>query len=203
MARNIIKKIKLKSVVTKRRILREKMFVTSFKLIILVILIIAVTYSWFVQNEKTKVAGISTNVAQMVELEVSLDNGKTWTKEATLDIGKDYTFSNEITSNGIDMYRASTKSIIGEPTSFRVAKKNEDYLDFKILFRSSINSKIYLEKKSKVSPNAGTKRDNLIESELVIRKSTEGNFSKDLIAGAVRVAFVENDNVSRKICREK
>lgn len=195
MPRDIVKRIKEKTMITKRRILKEKLTITSFKLIIILLLLITVTYAWFVKNEKADVSLVTTKVNQIVELEVSLDNGKTWTKDATLDIGKDYTFNSEITSNGMNMYKANLKSSDGTPISFKTARKNEDYLEFKVLLKSSTHSKVYLEKKSKVIPNSGENKENLI-GENALNKSLEGNFSKDLIAGAVRVAFIENDNIS-------
>lgn len=183
-----------KEIITLRSFLLEQILVTGGKITIIFIAIIAVTFSWFNRNEIIgAMNALGATAEEIKDIQISLNEGVTWSSVAVLDIGSNYSFNNEITGDGINFYKAASKTTSGNPLAFAPAIVGEDYLEFSVWFKSSTPANIYVEKKSDVYPAAGKAPDNLLNSDIVIRQSADGNFSKDLIAGAVRVAFIEND----------
>jgi hypothetical protein len=123
---------------------------------------------------------------------MSLDNGVTWGSRLDIGIDENFAFENDVTGNGISLYKATLKDSNGYPITFATATANKDYLDFDIMFRSMAKVTLFLEKSSSIQPYAGITEPLLIGSS-VARKSSFGDYSRDLIAGAVRVAFIEYD----------
>lgn len=186
-----------KEIITLRSFLLEQILITSGKIAIIFIAIIAVTFSWFNRNEIIgAINSLGVKSEEIKDIQISLNEGVTWSGIAVLDIGANYEFANEVTSDGAKFYKASSKTMAGTPIAFTPAISGTDYLEFNIWFKSSIPTNIYVEQKSDVYPAAGKTPDNLLNSNIVIRESADGNFSRDLIAGAVRVAFIENDYIN-------
>ncbi|MBQ6817564.1 MAG: hypothetical protein IJO27_03945, partial [Bacilli bacterium] len=130
-------------------------------------------------------------------LYISLDNGQTWDTELSLNLSDKFKFNNEVTSNGINFYKAATKRDDGLPITFTNAESGIDYLEFDILFKANAPLGVFLDSTSTIIPTAGHEENELI-GQGITRKSSYGDFSRDLIAGAVRVAFIENDYVENK-----
>jgi hypothetical protein len=192
----IVENVECKSLIPRKQILKEKLLSSSIKLFIVICLLLITTYAWFINNKNVGVSDLSATTAPVNTMEISLDNGLTWSKIAELNIVDNFILYKESTSDGITFYKPNAKGEDGTPLNFIPAVKNEDYLEYKVLFKSATESTVYLEKKSEVYPAAGKNIINLINSSEVIRESTDGNFSRDLIAGAVRIAFIENDLVN-------
>jgi len=190
-----VEKTECTALISKRDILKEKLLPASIKLFIAIILLIIATYSWFLNNNNVAVNELTVTVPSVSQVEISTDDGLTWKKIASLNIADDCALYKESTSNGIDFYKPALP--VGDDTStkFIPSVKGEDYLEYKVLFRSALPITIYLEKKSDVYPAAGRNTADLINSSHVIRASSYGNFSRDLIAGALRLAFIGNELV--------
>lgn len=167
--------------------MNKKITKNLFKLLIISASLVVASYAWF-YNGSSVSTGISARLNPMNNIEVSLDNGDTWNNSTNLSIFSNIVFNNEVTGNGINMYVASLKDGNGNPIAFTNATANEDYLEFTIMFKTTLPTKIFLEKNSSVTPTTST-----LVGQDVIRKSSDGNFSRDIIAGAVRIAFIEND----------
>ena len=195
MKTKIIENVESKSLIPRSVILKEKLVSSATKLLIAVIFCIIASYAWFTNNKEIGVSKLNATIAGAEQVEISLDNGLTWLKTAEFDIADNFVLYKESTSEGIDFYKPNSKNDDGSPINFVPAIKNEDYLEYKVLFRSLAPATIYLEKKSEVYPAAGKNEINLLNSSEIIRESPDGTFSKDLIAGAVRVAFIEDDSV--------
>lgn len=183
------------SLIPRKTILKEKLVSSAIKLFIAICLLLMTTYAWFLHNKEITVKQLTASTAAINQVQISLDNGVTWLEKAEFDIEDNFILYREITSDGISFYKPNAKESNGTPTNFITANKNKDYLEYKVLFRSATPAIIYLEKKSSVYPAAGKNPINLINSTEVVRESPDGNFSKDLIAGAVRIAFIENDKI--------
>ncbi|MDD2376712.1 MAG: hypothetical protein PHD15_04860 [Clostridia bacterium] len=194
--------VESKSLIPRSVILKEKLVSSVTKLLIAVIFFIIATYAWFTNNKDIGVPNLNATTSGAEQVEISLDNGITWLKTAEFDIADDFVLYKESTSEGINFYKPNIKSDDGTPINFVPAIKNEDYLEYKVLFRSLAPTTIYLEKKSDVYPAAGKNTINLINSTEIIRESPDGNFSKDLIAGAVRIAFIENDIIDEEFIEQ-
>lgn len=187
-----------KALIPMKKILRERFLNTSLKLLIIAIIIVIATYAWFTTQKDSKVDTLDAKIVQSNEVSVSLDGGKTWSQEANLNIDTDFTLYSEVTSDGLTFYKANSKNTKGTPLNFVKAEGGVDYLEFQILVKSLMPTNIYLEKKSEVIPACGLDTDKLLNSKNVVRESSEGNFSRDLIAGAVRVAIIEDDLINEK-----
>ena len=191
-----IEKKESTSLIPRSIILKERLVSSATKLLIAVLFFIIATYAWFTNNKEIGVNQLNATTAAADQVEISLDNGVTWLKTAQFDIADNFVLYKESTSDGMTFYKPNSKADDGTPLNFTPAIKNEDYLEYKVLFRSLTPTTIYLEKKSDVYPAAGKNVINLLNSSEIVRESPDGSFSRDLIAGAVRVAFIKNDTVN-------
>lgn len=162
------------------------------KLIVILFAFIVASYAWMTNGSKLKMDGLSISTRSVQNLSFSLDGGITWDDETSLNLDENFVFNSEITGDGINLYIPSTRREDGTPVSFREATVNKDYLEFEIMFKSDNDAKLFLASDSFIEPTAGTTEGQLF-GEDVVRKSSMGDFSRDLIAGSVRVAFIEED----------
>ena len=176
---------------------RRRIIITALELIIIVSSIIVATYAWFIRNKDVDTADIAVTTNSHVELLVSLDDGKTWSNNTSFNIPANFVFSNEITSDGVNFYKASSKDTDGTPLTLSRATAGTDYLEFRVLFKSSGDVGVFLQDTSFVKPGVGTESSSLVGDDAE-NKSSSGNFSRDLIAGAVRIAFVDTEIVDNE-----
>ena len=176
----------------------KKIYVTFYKLIAIVVSIFVFSYAWFVRENDSNLDGVSIGTARTNNIMISSDGNSEWSNSFNIDVGEGFRFNNEVTSDGMVFYKANLKSDEGMPLSFTSAVVNEDYLDFDIWFKNDKSVKLFLDKNSYVSPLCGTDEDDLILDinsnktiDDIVRASAYGDFSRDLIAGSVRVAFIK------------
>lgn len=186
---NIIKRIK--------KIYNNKLLKGSFELLLVMISVLVVSYAWFVRTTENEAKDLNIKTKASRLLYISLDNGQTWDTELNLNLSDNFKFNNEVTSNGIDFYKAATKRDDGMPITFTTAESGIDYLEFDILFKANAPLGVFLDSDSSIVPTAGLTEKELI-GQGITRKSSYGDFSRDLIAGAVRIAFIENDYVEEQ-----
>lgn len=176
------------------KIRNNKLLKASLELLLIMVSVLVVSYAWFFRGTQVESKDLTIKTKASRILYISLDNGITWDTELSLNLGNDFKFNTEVTGNGIKFYKALTKREDGAPITFTTAEKGVDYLEFDILFKANAPLGVFLDSDSYVLPSVGTTRNNLI-GQGVLRRSSYGDFSRDLIAGAVRVAFIENDYV--------
>lgn len=176
------------------KIRNNKLLKASLELLLIMVSVLVVSYAWFFRGTQVESKDLTIKTKASRILYISLDNGVTWDTELSLNLGNDFKFNTEVTGNGIKFYKALTKREDGAPITFTTAEKGVDYLEFDILFKANAPLGVFLDSDSYVLPSVGTTRNNLI-GQGVLRRSSYGDFSRDLIAGAVRVAFIENDYV--------
>lgn len=176
----------------------KKIYVTFYKLIAIVVSIFVFSYAWFVRENDSNLEGVSIGTARTNNIMISNDGESEWSNSFNINVGEGFRFNNEVSSDGMVFYKANLKNDEGFPLSFTVAVKNEDYLDFDIWFKNDKSVKLFLESDSSVSPLCGTSEDDLILDinsnktiDDIVRASAYGDFSRDLIAGSVRVAFIK------------
>ena len=162
-----------------------------FKLITVTIALAIVSYAWFNHSLESKMGGVTVTTYAINEIELSIDEGNTWGMVGQLGIPPDFLFEREVTGDGVNFLRAANKNPVGDPIGFEPAIVNEDYLEFNVMFRAPRTSTMYLEKQSYVNPACGTGAANLLGPN-VTRISASGDYSRDLIAGGVRIAFINN-----------
>ncbi len=164
----------------------KKKLIFSILSILLVLTLIAGVYAWFYINESTYVDFGSDIVCEAGKsLEVSDDGGQTWSGVITRT-----GFSSEtqdITGDGLNLYRPTKMDDYNRPITFEHATVYDasthkgDYVELNLMFRSTSAMNVYLDGESFVAPADPNKTGNIF-----------GNFSRDYIAGATRVAFIEN-----------
>lgn len=175
---------------------KKKLADTGYKLGIIVFSLLVASYAWFTTGTDVDVSELSITTDAYTDIELSLD-GTTWGHQMNLQLGNNYSFSSDVTGNGIALYKAIEKDSNGNPISFENAISNVDYLEFDLYIRSKISMGIFLENNSFIEPLAGTTSTDLLGEE-VDRKSSFGNYSRDLIAAAVRMSFTEHDYVNEE-----
>ena len=176
----------------------KNIYVTMFKLIAIIVSIFVFSYAWFVHESDSNLEGVSIGTAKTNNIMISSDGNQGWGNSFNIDVGEGFRFNNEVTSDGINFYKANLKDEYGNPLSFTNATLNEDYLEFDVWFKNDSSVKLFLESESSVTPECGTKKEDLVLTpdsnkniDDIVRASAYGDFSRDLIAGAVRVAFIK------------
>ena len=177
--------------------IKSKIRTNIVMLIITVAGLYLISYGWFYLSQASSLQNLEVKTDLSNVVQISLDNGTTWMNQKPLDIGQNFGFYNEITGDGIDFYKPDEKTALGAPISFQVATKNRDYLEFDVLFRSLAPAGVFLDVESYVIPAVGTVSEDLL-GPTSLNKSSFGNFSKDLIAGAVRISFIEGNYLSNE-----
>ncbi|MDD2435195.1 MAG: hypothetical protein PHO63_02965 [Bacilli bacterium] len=171
---------------------KRKLVFYVFKILVILSAIYFATYAWFVNYEQAEFGDLEISTNQANNVEIAINSPEQWDSNGNLVLEEGFKFNDEVTSNGVVFYKANAKQESGYPINFIPAVINEDYLEFKVFFKVDVSSGIFLEDTSIVYPAAGQNIENLIGSPNVVRVSASGNFSRDLIAGAVRVGVVEN-----------
>ena len=176
----------------------KNIYVTMFKLIAIIVSIFVFSYAWFVHESDNNLEGVNIGTAKTNNIMISEDGNDGWSNSFNIDVGEGFRFNNEVTSDGINFYKANLKDEYGNPLSFTNATLNEDYLEFDVWFKNDSSVKLFLESESSVTPECGTKKEDLVLTpdsnkniDDIVRASAYGDFSRDLIAGAVRVAFIK------------
>ena len=149
-------------------------------------LLVSTTAAWFFANNDVEVDYGSTIQCEAGNsLEISVDGGLTWHSTVQFPAGSPKIV--DISGNGIDLYRPKVITENGIPQSFVKATpidENEegDYIEMQVMLRSATKMNVYFSGDSYILPDStSTEKPNIY-----------GKFSKDFIAGAVRVAVIEN-----------
>ena len=173
----------------------KKIYSTIVKLIAIIVSIFVFSYAWFVVNKENYLENIEVGTVKSNNLQISQSGEDGWGSILSIKSLNEFVFNDEVTSNGISFYKASSKDDNGMPIKLVNAVANQDYLDFDLWFKNDSNISIYLDKKSSVYPQCCTNVKDAVLNlnstrDDIVRVSSYGDFSKDLIAGAVRVAFI-------------
>ena len=165
---------------------KKKKIIISILSLVLILALAGGVYAWFYMNESTYVDYGSDIVCEAGKsLEISADNGNSWNGVITRD-----GFSSEtqdITGDGANLYRPTQMDDYNQPVAYEnavaydSATQTGDFVEMTLRFRSTSAMDVYLSGESFVSPTNPDKEGNIF-----------GSFSRDYIAGAARVAFIEN-----------
>lgn len=157
-----------------------------------ILMVITTSFAWFYINQQVEV-----NYTPEIEceaghsLEISLDGGKTWSGSATLTTPTPKML--DITGDGITLYKPLAVVAEGDkyvPEGFELASKIDpetgegDFIEIEVMLRTNSKMDVYLSGDSYVNPI----------SEGSASYGIYGPFSKNNIAGAVRVAVTEKDS---------
>lgn len=160
----------------KKNILKKTLIIFS----LFVVLAVA-TYSWFVFNDRSDLGNLEMAVTDAAYIKVSKDEGLTWENNLDLDLGTIVSLR-ETTGDGITFYEPVYDGV--DRISGYVQSANENvYFESVITFKTDRTQSLYVTDESFIIP-ADSDSDTKNKSEF-------GNYSKDYIAGAIRVVFFE------------
>lgn len=175
-------------------------------LLVLAVVAFIAIWAWFTKNSAATASGVSVKT-RADGIEVSWD-GKDYYKDLTAvdpqdikdEVGpaKNLTGNSEplklslVTGNGINFFEPKLNRKTGVPlknsdgswkgTDINESNSSGKYVDIDLYFRSTMEKSIYLANDSTVSPK-----------NTADRKSGFGDFSKDYICAASRLAFLNED----------
>lgn len=161
--------------------------------IVLLCALATATFAWFIFDDRATVES-DGNMTIMAGSGLEIFYNESWGNhhDATINM---VTYP-DITGNGVNFYCPMVLDThdlpLDDPSTFEhIHAENADkyYITLNLKFRTSEAVKVYLSSESKIiGPNIDTPVNQLPEGN----KSLSGNHSRDGIAGAVRVAFVED-----------
>ena len=172
--------------------------------VLMLLLIVGAAFAWFAVNNDNDVNSNNVTVSADGQLQLSVDNGNTWssginlTEQSYIFNGSAYSLSEvkftDITGSGDGTFLRPTLdqkdgyASISAAGAWTTPGANVDYLRFTLNMKSDEAITVYLGDGSTVKPAAG---DSLIGSD-VNNKSSYGDFSKDIVTGAVRVSMLDS-----------
>ena len=172
---------------------RKKLRLFAIYIILPLLMVITTSYAWFYINQQ-----VDVNYTPNIEceaghsLEISVDSGQTWSGGVTIETAQPKML--DITGDGINLYKPITVDEKYQPKGFEKATKinsdtgEGDFIEIEVQLRTNSQMDVYLSGNSFVSPVA----------EGTATNSIYGNFSKNYIAGAVRVAVTEKDSAGKE-----
>ena len=171
---------------------RNRIIFSSISVILLIALV-GGTLAWFLINDEVSVEyGNSIFCEAGDSLEISLvENGvaNRWTSAIDYSAGKFTTV--DISGNGLNLYRPAEIDENQQPSNFTQAvstmenSNDYDYIEMEGAFRSVSKMNVYLSEESFIAPvNPDDTNSNIY-----------GKFSRDYIAGAMRVAVIDESGL--------
>lgn len=170
--------------------MNKKRIIFSSICVILLISLVSVTMAWFFVNEEVTVNyGNSIFCEAGDSLEIALvQDGTTSRWSSSIDYSAGEFTTVDITGDGFNLYRPSEIDENQQPVDFVEAvssledSKHYDYIELEVAFRSVSKMNVYLSDESFISPVNPTDDGTNIY----------GKFSRDYIAGAMRVAIIDD-----------
>ena len=169
----------------------------TISVLLTLFLLASATAAWIFTNNDVEVDYGSTIQCEAGNsLEISVDGGETW--HSSVQYSSISPRIVDISGNGVNLYKPNVITDEGVPQSFvnatPAAQNSEgelvgDYIEIEVMLRSASVMNVYFSGDSSVLPKSTSSED----------KNIYGPFSKDFIAGAVRVAVVEKVNGSEEL----
>lgn len=172
-------------------------YIIIVNLFLIAILMVVGVYAWFAVSADNRVNAYDVQVNSDSSLELSFDQN-TWSERLNLKDCDDYKNVKfvEVTGNGQTTFKIpqltqkGNYAVVNTSAQWKDATKNKDYLEFKVYMRSKDKLNVYLGSESKASPAS-----KVITGANCGNKSSYGDFSKDCIVGALRVAAKNEDTL--------
>ena len=171
----------------------KKLILLSSISVILMVALIGGTLAWFYLNEEVTINyGNSIFCEAGDSLEIALvENGTPSRWSSLIDISAGEYTTVDISGDGYHLYRPSEINELQQPLSFKPAVSSlddmsaYDYIEMEVAFRSLSKMKVFLSEDSYITPvNTEDNGSNMY-----------GAFSRDYIAGAMRVAIIEGSEL--------
>ncbi len=164
--------------------MKNKQFLKRISLVVTLLLVLAVsTYAWFAMWDHANLQNMNSLVTEAGYVRISGDNGATWDNNLTLNLGEANVLG-ELSGDGLKLYQPNY-GITGIDR-FRLYTEDKLYIEKTFTFESDLTQNLYLTKNSFVMP-----------ADVTGNFSAYGNYSRDYIAGAIRVAFYDITNAAQ------
>ena len=172
---------------------KKRIILSSISVILLIALIGSGTWAWFLINNEVSIEyGNSIFCEAGDSLEISLvENGSATRWSSAIDYSTGNFTTVDISGNGLNLYRPTEIDENQQPVDFTPAvsslenNTNYDYIEMEVAFRSISAMNVYLSEESFITPvNTEDTTSNIY-----------GDFSRDYIAGAMRVAVIDDSGL--------
>ena len=173
--------------------MNKRRIIFSSICVILLVAFVGGTLAWFYLNEEVTINyGNSIFCEAGDSLEISLvENGAASRWSSSIDYRSGEFTTVDISGNGLNLYRPSEIDEQQRPIGFNNAVSSlddsttYDYVELEVAFRSLSKMNVYLSDESFINPaNPADTGSNIY-----------GKFSRDYIAGAMRVAVIEGNEL--------
>ena len=173
--------------------MNKKRIILSSLCVILLIALVGGTLAWFYINEEVTVGyGNSIFCEAGDSLEIALvEDGVASRWSSSIDYSAGEFTTVDITGNGLNLYRPTEINENQQPVNLTPAissldnSRSYDYIEMEVAFRSVSKMNVYLSEESFIAPvDPDDSTSNIY-----------GNFSRDYIAGAMRVAVIDDDGL--------
>ena len=152
---------------------------TSVVVALILVLVIAV-YAWLAMWDHANLQNVDMSIIEAGYIRVSEDDGATWDNNLTLDLGEANVLG-ELLGDGLNLYQPDYG--VSGIDSYRLYTDRELFIEKVFTFETDHTQSIYLAPDSYISP--ADLNDNL---------SAYGQYTRNYIAGAIRVGFYDITN---------
>lgn len=171
--------------------MNRKLIIFSSLCVILLLAMVGGTLAWFYVNEEVTVSyGNSIFCEAGDSLEIALVEGDVtgkWTGAIDYRPVDLFTIV-DISGDGSHLYRPTEINEEQQPVSMIEAASSRDYVEMKVKFRSVSKMNVYLSEESFILPVDPNNTPNEFGNTNIY-----GDFSRDYIAGAMRVAVLDEN----------
>ena len=173
--------------------MNRKRIIFSSVCVILLLALVGGTLAWFFINDEVTVDyGNSVFCEAGDSLEISLiENGAANRWSSSIDYSAGAFTTVDISGNGVNLFRPAEINEFQQPINMIPAVSSldngngYDYIELEVAFRSLSKMNVYLSDESYIAPVDPENKDSNIY----------GEFSRDYIAGAMRVAIIDENGL--------
>jgi len=170
--------------------MKKRFIITTFLMLLFVsVALSTATYGWFTMSNVNTLDDFTIQArAASGGLEISLD-GSSFSSGSVTMVSPSLKAMDVTSPDGVQFFKATnTDEETGKPTSYDVADPGIDYYEFNLYFRTSNAGWIALDSANcKVEPDTLSTTSGTTTT--INNKSSFGEFSRNYIAGAVRVSL--------------
>ncbi len=164
--------------------MKNKQFLKRISVVVTLLMVLsAATYAWFAMWDHANVQSMDSLITKAGYIRISGDNGASWENNLTLNLGEANVLG-ELSGDGLKLYQPNY-GVTGIDR-YRLYTEDKLYVEKTFTLESDLTQDLYLTKNSFVAP-----------ADVTGNFSAYGNYSRDYIAGAIRVAFYDITNAAQ------
>lgn len=157
------------------------------QVIVMILVLISAALSWFIFNNEVSLSQLDVNMKRATNVSISCDGGQEWSNNLIItQEGEGGSVPvTELSGNGANLYIpiVENKTVTGYYLP-DLTQTKKSFIEFSVEVKADGPIQLFLGNESSITP-----------LDLSANLSSYGNYSKNYIAGAVRVALFSDDNV--------